>query len=176
MRTQKEIDEQIYRLNLLRGTLPIYSKLGTPNHDIIDKQIEILEGDIEDEDAIYDLEDELGLDNLSGLFDALNWLEGDDGIELVSEDDLPLFDINKIAKKIGLQTEKWKGNCHGISTMIVESKMIDGKVERGYWKGDVSKRSIFYGKPLIPHSWIRMSNGKIADPPPKYPNTQMFLF
>ena len=164
MRTQIQIDEQINRLNLLRGTLPAYSKLGTPNHEIIDKQIEILQGDIIDEDEIYELEDELGTENLSGLFDALNWIDGDDSIELVSDDDLPLFDINKIAKQINFPTKKWEGNCHGVATQIVESGMIDGKVERGYWKGDVSKRSIFYGKPLIPHSWIRMSNGKIADP------------
>ena len=75
-----------------------------------------------------------------------------------------MFDTEEASILIGVPTDEWEGNCHAIAHKIVESGMIDGKVERGYWKGLVHKRSIFYGKPLIPHSWIRMSNGKIADP------------
>lgn len=77
---------------------------------------------------------------------------------------IPTFDIEEAVMAIGIPTDEWVGNCAGISHAIVESGMIDGKVERGHWKGDVAKGSIFYGKPLIPHSWIRMANGKIADP------------
>lgn len=75
-----------------------------------------------------------------------------------------VFDVYEAGDLIGVPVNQWEGNCHGIAMAIVESGMIDGKVERGYWKGLVSKKSIFYGKPLIPHSWIRMSNGQIADP------------
>ena len=74
------------------------------------------------------------------------------------------YDIEEASMLIDIPTDEWEGNCHGIAYKIVKSGMIDGKVERGYWIGGVSKTSIFYGKPIIPHSWIRMSNGKIADP------------
>lgn len=70
----------------------------------------------------------------------------------------------EVAVLINIPTAGWVGNCHGIASIIVDKNLIAGKVERGYWKGSVHKSSIFYGRPLIPHSWIRMPNGKIADP------------
>lgn len=69
-----------------------------------------------------------------------------------------------IAKKINIPTKEWEGNCHGISMLITELGIVKGRVERGHWLGKVNKGSIFFNKPLIPHSWIRAESGEIIDP------------
>ncbi len=85
MRSQSEIDIQINRLERLRRRLPETTIFGDNNHLLIDTQIEILKGEI-NEDDVYDNEEEHG-DNISTLTDTLQWLEGED-IQLVEDDDL----------------------------------------------------------------------------------------
>ena len=75
-----------------------------------------------------------------------------------------LTDISIIADKIDIKPNHWAGNCHGISTAIVNAGLVDGHVERGHYYGDIAKGSIFHGKPLIPHTWIRLKDGRIYDP------------
>ena len=47
------------------------------------------------------------------------------------------YDIKECETLIGIPTDEWEGNCHSIASAIVESGIIDGVVERGYWKGKV---------------------------------------
>lgn len=74
------------------------------------------------------------------------------------------LNIQEIEVQIDIPIDVWEGNCHGIASAIVKSGMIDGRVERGHWLGDVSAGSTFYKRTIIPHSWIRASDGSIIDP------------
>jgi hypothetical protein len=47
MRTQEEIKRQIEGLEKMKTWLPEYSGLGTPNHELIDVQISIIDGSSE---------------------------------------------------------------------------------------------------------------------------------
>lgn len=96
-RTQKEIDRQITRLKQLKNRLPEFNFFNENNHIIIDAQIEVLKGEIQDEDAIYAREDELGDRGVSELLQTLEWLNGESDDELVHDDDLdrPMGDGHK---------------------------------------------------------------------------------
>lgn len=47
MRTQEEIKRQIEGLEKMKTWLPEYSGFGTPNHELIDAQISIIDGSCE---------------------------------------------------------------------------------------------------------------------------------
>lgn len=72
--------------------------------------------------------------------------------------------VDSIAKSIGFPKEYWEGNCHAIACLIVEMGIVEGKVERGHYYGKVTKDSIFAGRGLVPHSWIRLEDGRVYDP------------
>jgi hypothetical protein len=74
-----------------------------------------------------------------------------------------LTDVDAIAKAINFPKENWAGNCHAVSYQIVEAGLVEGNVERGHYYGKIAKGSIF-NEGLVPHSWIRLSNGLIYDP------------
>lgn len=95
-RTQTEIDRMTIGLIRQKEKLPVFSAFGTPNHEIIDGQLAVLDGEISDHDEIYA---RYGGDSTAEDYDpdddaianevslALDWLEGklpDD--ELVDED------------------------------------------------------------------------------------------
>lgn len=73
-RTPEEKEDVITRLLALKETLPSHSMFGDPNHEIIDTQIEIIRGIINDEDDIYDMEDNLGQMGVSDCVNVLSWL------------------------------------------------------------------------------------------------------
>lgn len=59
----------------------------------------------------------------------------------------------------------WKGECHYLATVVVNMGVFPGSVvERGLWIGSISPQSIFAKRPIVPHSWVRLANGKVADP------------
>lgn len=80
MRT--EIQSAIADLKKLRERLPEFSYFGTNNHLIIDTQLDVIEGRISDEDEIYAIIDEEGIDEIdaSVIFDTLNWYNGDEEV------------------------------------------------------------------------------------------------
>lgn len=78
MRTPEQIKDQIDGLEILKASLPLFSKFGTPNHEIIDTQISILNGSAELSDI-----DEGDIENMDiqnriyrGAEEAQEWLEG----------------------------------------------------------------------------------------------------
>jgi len=77
---------------------------------------------------------------------------------------LEIYSINEIENTIDIPSDKWEGNCHAIATQMVEAGLVDGVVERGHWNGHVHVSSMFHGKPIIQHSWIRSVEGHIVDP------------
>ena len=83
-RSQAEIDRQIKELLIDKANIPERSLFGTPNHEIIDVQIQILKGETELEDLDEgDWEDS---DETNEIFrkaeEATQWLEGDEDEDL----------------------------------------------------------------------------------------------
>jgi len=87
MRTQEEIQRQIAGLEAEKFRLPEVSTLGTPNHEIADAKIEILQGgelsdveegnweEVDDQNEIY-----------RGAEEANEWMKGDRDEDLFEED------------------------------------------------------------------------------------------
>ena len=78
-RTEKEISKMIDKLEKQRETIPQFSYFGDDNWHAIDIQIDVLNGEITDEDQIYDQQDEGEITSyvVSSGIDALLWLSGD---------------------------------------------------------------------------------------------------
>lgn len=77
MRTHDEVQSMIDKLNKLKKELPEFSFFGDPNHLIIDTQIDVLNGDIVDEDEIYEKEDMLGQLGTNDVIQSMEWLNGE---------------------------------------------------------------------------------------------------
>lgn len=76
----------------------------------------------------------------------------------------PSYDIDEVVTAINIPLSRWPGNCTGIASAMMEAGLVDnGYLQRGHWVGPVAKGSHFYGKPIIPHTWIEM-NDYIIDP------------
>lgn len=85
MRTQEEIQKQIEGLESMKTKLPEFSAFGTPNWEMFDMQISILDGsvDFEDLEEDEDLLDEGEPDEVyNAAQEAQYWLDG------YSDDDL----------------------------------------------------------------------------------------
>lgn len=87
MRNQTEIQRQIEGLKKQKFLLPEFSAFGTPNHEIIDAQISILDGSSELEDIDEGDWEEMDEQNqvYRGAEDADNWLNGYRGEDLFDE-------------------------------------------------------------------------------------------
>lgn len=75
--------------------------------------------------------------------------------------------IQRIQKAINISIEKWAGNCHLISCLIIEKKLIFGEAVYGHWVGPITETSIFAKYrhlPFVRHGWIILKNGEILDP------------
>ena len=76
MKLQKEIDEQIKRLNEVRPKVRPYSIFGTDNLAQLDAQIKVLEEDM-DRDEIWDEwpREEEDFDTRSAAYTARDWID-----------------------------------------------------------------------------------------------------
>ena len=73
------------------------------------------------------------------------------------------FDMDSVEQRIGVPHECWPGRCHEIADMLLKHKVVVGKLRYGHWLGPVHHKSIFAGRPVVPHGWID-SSGTIVDP------------
>lgn len=88
-RSQEEIDNLISLFRRLRNKMPEYNYFGDNNWKVIDTQIDILNGEINDEDEVYDIEESLGEMGLSNALEVFQWLDGEiESDNLISESDL----------------------------------------------------------------------------------------
>lgn len=80
--------------------------------------------------------------------------------------DIKKIEIKKVEKTIGISVEKWRGNCHGIASLLLQHGLVIGKLRYGHWVGPVSKDSMFgkYPNGLVRHGWIELLDGTIVDP------------
>jgi hypothetical protein len=87
MRTQEEIKRQIEGLEKMKTWLPEYSGLGTPNHELIDVQISIIDGSSELSDIDEGDFEEMDAQNQvhRGAEEAEMWLDGDREEDLFEE-------------------------------------------------------------------------------------------
>lgn len=84
--------------------------------------------------------------------------------------DLPT--VEDVAEAINVPVEKWPGNCYAISSMLLDSGLLDdyqGKHGKlfltfGKYTGPLSTDSPFAGKPIIQHGWLESPHGFIVDP------------
>jgi hypothetical protein len=75
-----------------------------------------------------------------------------------------LLHVDQVAGIIGVPVELWEGQCYGIALALVEHGLIEGKPRYGHWLGAVAPGTLFHGKPLVPHGWVELDRGRIADP------------
>ncbi len=79
MKSQEEIDRQIEGLENMKTTLSEYSAFGTPNHQIADAQISILNGSSDKDDFEEGDWNEMDEENqiFRGVEEAQEWLDGE---------------------------------------------------------------------------------------------------
>lgn len=87
MRTQEEIKRQIEGLEKMKTWLPKYSGFGTPNHELIDTQISIIDGSSELSDIDEGDFEEIDAQNeiYRGAEEAEIWLDGNREEDLFEE-------------------------------------------------------------------------------------------
>lgn len=69
-----------------------------------------------------------------------------------------------VADVIGVPVEEWPGRCHEIATLAVETGVLEGRTEYGIWLGPIAPDSLFGRRPVARHGWIRLEDGRVADP------------
>lgn len=91
-----------------------------------------------------------------------------------------MIDIHRVAALIDWPVEKWAGQCHGISKVLVDllrsapaqigmpaDLKIEYRLVRGHWIGQAEEGSHFgyaRGLPFVAHSWIQ-TRGWVMVPP-----------
>jgi hypothetical protein len=87
MRNQEEIQRQVDGILAEKESLPEVSGLGTPNHEIADIKISIIQGDIELEDVDEGDWDDMDSTNevYRGAEEAQAWIDGDSDEDLFEE-------------------------------------------------------------------------------------------
>lgn len=87
MRTPEQIKDQIDGLEKMKTWLPEFSKFGTPNHEIIDAKISILDGSAELSDIDEGDFEEMDAQNqvYRGAEEAQEWLDGNRDEDLFEE-------------------------------------------------------------------------------------------
>lgn len=74
------------------------------------------------------------------------------------------LDPELIAHAIDLPLDKWPGNCAGVAALILFHGLVDGKDEYGFYLGPTEDGTMFAGKTMIRHGWIKLPDGRIYDP------------
>lgn len=87
MKTKEEINRQIKGLQKMKEWLPAISGMGTPNHDIFDAQISILDGSQELSDIDEGDFEEMDAQNevYRGAEEAEQWMNGEREGDLFEE-------------------------------------------------------------------------------------------
>lgn len=79
----------------------------------------------------------------------------------------PLLKPQEVAALIGVPVKDWRGNCHGIATLMVQHKVVPGRAVYGFYLGPVAKTSMFHGRgPFQRHGWIL--DGEIVIDPTRW--------
>jgi hypothetical protein len=102
VRSQEEINKEKEKLKKLKKTLPEFSFFGTNNWQIIDVQLDIIEGIIDDEDEIWDRKEELGEDEVNQIVEAFQWLNGEID-SLTGEDEVVVETESSVDSNLRLQ-------------------------------------------------------------------------
>jgi len=71
--------------------------------------------------------------------------------------------MDEIGKIIGIPISEWPGKCHEIADLLLKHKIVDGRLQYGMYCGPISNKSIFAGRVMAHHGWIR-NKGTIIDP------------
>lgn len=74
------------------------------------------------------------------------------------------LDAQTVAQAIDLALESWPGNCFGVASKIVKAGLIPGQAVYGHYLGPVAPGTLFDGRPIIRHGWIRSPEGVLYDP------------
>jgi len=182
-RTQKEINSMISKLKKYKLTVPHHSFFGDNNWAAIDIQLDVLEGIYTDEDEVYDLseldeedENKIEYNVLSAALDAFYWMNGDDSVMLIEDDDesesvvektYPTYKVSDVEKKIKVGAIDWGGNCYGIASLCLKHKVVKGKLRYGHWTGPIDRASRFarnINLGFAHHGWVELEDGSIFDP------------
>lgn len=74
------------------------------------------------------------------------------------------LNVVSIAQRIGIALSDWPGNCYAVSCQMVKCKVVKGRPAYGNYHGPVAPGSMFFGKPIVRHGWIRRPDETIVDP------------
>jgi len=62
-----------------------------------------------------------------------------------------VISVAQAAKKIGIPTKHWPGNCFGIVTAFLEHELVEGKQQYGHYHGFISPKSKPFGGRRFTH-------------------------
>lgn len=175
MKTELEIARQIKGLENNKKSLPAYSTFGTPNHRIIDTQIEILKRELILSDVNEGDWEEMDTENeiYRAAEEADSWLFGNRDEDLFDPEDeetenIAYFSVVKVEAAIGIKSNDWKGNCYAISDACLKAGLVpNGVLRYGHYRGPIDPKSMFYKNSAIgfcQHGWIELPNNQIWDP------------
>lgn len=74
------------------------------------------------------------------------------------------LDVHEVARAIDFDLIMWPGNCFAVASKIVQAGLIQGNAVYGHYLGPVAPGTLFDGKPIIRHGWIKTPDGSLYDP------------
>lgn len=86
VRTQKEIDEQIKRLEEIRPSVRPFSIFGDSNLDKLDAMVIVLQEGFDEDDILAEWPDDKDIDIRSNAQEALDWMYGETENDDLAED------------------------------------------------------------------------------------------
>lgn len=61
--------------------------------------------------------------------------------------------------------KKWEGHCSEVAKAVVDFLPAgEASMVRGLWVGPVAEGTMFSGRPVSGHSWVKISDGRVVDP------------
>lgn len=74
------------------------------------------------------------------------------------------LEVMAVAEHIGVPVERWPGQCYAVAYAMVQHKLVEGQPVYGHYLGVIHPKSMFAGKPLVSHGWVRTPAGGVCDP------------
>lgn len=76
------------------------------------------------------------------------------------------LDVPAWEAAVGSPAAKWKGRCHEIAILAIQSGIVKGFPAYGHYRGDVAEGSFFIGNDLnvLRHGWVRTPRNYVVDP------------